>query len=198
MRAKTPNDRTRASTYAKILDGFARKKVRADQVPQRIEKLGGIEAAYDHFLAAGRRPQIGAAANDDGTEGQRPLAPRKVGLRAVRGGNDDKVQGDVEAESPSENSRRAAIDGRRHIPSLDPERHLIVELEPEELEEILTAGSTRGGPVTLRLEFTAVHRRNAEGFVQVVGELEPSDPPPDFPPIDVEDGPLGLSDDEPE
>ena len=54
MRAETPNARTRASTYAKILDGFARKKVRADQVPERIKKLGGVEDAYDHFLAEER------------------------------------------------------------------------------------------------------------------------------------------------
>jgi hypothetical protein len=54
MRAEKPNARTRASTYAKILNGFARKKVRADQVPGRIKALGGVEAAYDHFLAEER------------------------------------------------------------------------------------------------------------------------------------------------
>ena len=54
MRAETRNARTRASTYAKILDGFARKKVRADQVPERIKALGGVEDAYDHFLAEER------------------------------------------------------------------------------------------------------------------------------------------------
>ena len=54
MRAETRNARTRASTYAKILNGFARKKVRADQVPERIKALGGVEAAYDHFLAEER------------------------------------------------------------------------------------------------------------------------------------------------
>jgi hypothetical protein len=172
MQAKTPNDRTRASTYAKILDGFARKKVRADLVPERIKKLGGVEAAYDHFLAEERGLQT------DETEGQRPLALRKVGLRAVRGGNGDKVQGDVETESPSENSRGAAFDGRRHMPSLDPKRHLIVELEPEELEEIRTAGTARGDPVTFQLKIT-VHR-DAKGFVHVVGELEPPDLPEDF------------------
>ena len=36
------------------------------------------------------------------------------------------------------------------------------------------------------------------GLVQVVGRLEPRDLPPDFSSLDVEDGPLGLSDDEPQ
>lgn len=196
MRAKTPNDRTRASTYAKILDGFAREKVRADLVPERIKKLGGVEAAYDHFLAAERGPRIGVVADDEATEGQRPPIPRKAGLRAARGGNDDKVQGDVETESPPKNSRGAAIGSRRPITSFDPERCLSVELEPDELEAILTTGTARGGPVTFQLKIT-VHR-DAKGFVRVVGELEPSDLPPEFSSIDLEHGPLGLFDEEPE
>ena len=186
MRAETRNARTRASTYAKILNGFARKKVRANLVPERIKKLGGVEDAYDYFLAEERGLQT------DETEGRRPPIRRKVGLRAVRGANDDKVQGDVETESPSESSRGVAIDE-----SFDPERHLIVELEPDELETIRTAGSTRGGPVTFQLKIT-VHRRNAQGFVHAEGELEPSDPPPDFLSLDPEDSPLGLVDEEAE
>jgi hypothetical protein len=35
-------------------------------------------------------------------------------------------------------------------------------------------------------------------LVPVVGALEPSDPPPDFSFLDVDDGPLGLVDAEPE
>ena len=75
------------------------------------------------------------------------------------------------------------------MPSFDPERHLIVELEPDALEAILAAGSTQGGPVTVQLEIT-VHPRDAKGFVHVVGELEPSDLPQDFSSIDLEDGPF--------
>jgi hypothetical protein len=179
MRAEKPNARTRASTCAKILNGFARKKVRADQVPGRIKALGGVEAAYDHFLAEER----GLRTTNDAAAGlpsrHRPLAPRKAGLLAARGGNDDKIQGEVETESLSESSRGAAIDGRRHMPPFDPERHLIVELEPDELEAILTAGTAQGGHVKLRIEIT-VQRRDANGFVHVVGELEPTDLPPDF------------------
>jgi hypothetical protein len=96
---------------------LAGKKVRADQVPGRIKALGGVEAAYDHFLAEQRGPS------------------RKAGVRAARGGNDDKIQGDLEMESLSENTRGAAIDGCRQ--SFDPERHLVVELEPDELDVIL-------------------------------------------------------------
>jgi len=115
MRAETPNVRTRASKYAKILNGFARAGVRVGQVPQRIKALGGVEAAYAHFLAAGRRRQFGVAADDEATEGQRTLSPRKGGLRAARGGNDDKVQGDVETESPPRTvaALRLAVVGSR-------------------------------------------------------------------------------------
>jgi hypothetical protein len=176
MRAEKPNARTRASTYAKILNGFARKKVRADQVPERIEALGGVEAAYDHFLAEERGLQT--------TKGRR---------RAARGWNDDQVQSEVETSSPSENNRGAAIDGGRHMPVFDPERHLIVELEPDELEVILTAGTAQGASVPFQLKIT-VHR-DAKGLVHVVGELEQSGPLPDFSSMELEE-PLGLSDEE--
>jgi hypothetical protein len=193
MRAKTPNARTRASTYAKILDGLASKKVRADRVPERIKALGGVEAAYDHFLAEAR----GLRTTNDAAAGlpsrHRPLAPRKAATRAARGGNDDKIQGYVETESPSGNSRGAAIDGRRHIPPFDPERHLIVELDPDEREAILSAGTARGGRVTFQLNIT-VHR-DAKGFVHVVGELEPTDLPPDFSSVEHEE-PLSQFDEE--
>ncbi len=169
MRAETPNDRTRASKYAKILNGFARANVRADQVPGRIKTLGGVEAAYDYFLAEERGLQPVE------TEGRRPPIRRKVGLRAVRGANDDKVQGDVETESSSANSRRAAIGSRRYMPSFDPERHLLVELERGALDAILAAGSTQEGPVTLQLEIT-VHPRDAKGFVRVVGARDGEKP----------------------
>jgi hypothetical protein len=151
-----------------------------------------VEAAYDYFLAEERKPRIGVSADDKAKEGRRPLVPRKAALRAARGGNDDKVQGDVETESPSENSRGAAIDGRRHMPPLDPERHLIVELEPDALDAILDAATTQGGPVTVDLKVT-VYPRDAKGFVRVVGEPEPSDLPEDFSPIDDEDGPFHTS-----
>jgi len=99
--------------------------------------------------------------------------------------------------SPSENSFVTVNGGCRPIPSLDPERCLIVELEPDEREAILAAGTARGGPVTFQLQIT-YRRRDAKGFVYVDGELEPSDLPPDFSSIDLEDGPLGLLDEEPE
>jgi len=197
MRAEKPNARTRASTYAKILDGFARTRVRADRVPGRIQALGGVEAAYAHFVAVARGPLKGVAAHDDGPGGPRSLLPRKGRQLAARGRNDDKVQGDVEMGSPSENSFVTVNGGCRPIPSLDPERCLIVELEPDEREAILAAGTARGGPVTFQLQIT-YRRRDAKGFVYVDGELEPSDLPPDFSSIDLEDGPLGLFDEEPE
>ncbi len=53
MRPETPNDRTRASKYAKILDGLARDGLRASEVPERIRALGGIEEAYLHFVVNG-------------------------------------------------------------------------------------------------------------------------------------------------
>jgi hypothetical protein len=176
MRAETRNARTRASTYAKILDGFARKKVRADQVPGRIKALRGVEAAYDHFLGE-----------------ERGLQTAKGRRRAARGGNDDKIQGEVEMASSSENSRGAGIDNGRPTTSFDPERHLIVELEPDEREAILSAGTERGGRVTFQFKIT-VHR-DAKGFVHVVGELEPTDLPPDFSSMELEE-PLTQFDEE--
>jgi hypothetical protein len=189
MRAETRNARTRASTYAKILNGFARNKVKADQVPGRIKALGGVEAAYDHFLAEERRLRtaIHPAAGLPSRRGS-PI-PRKGRLRAARGGNYDMVQGDVETESLSENTRGA--NGRRQ--SFDPERHLPVELEPDELATILAAGTARGGRVTFELKIT-VHR-DANGVVHVVGELDPTDLPPDFSSVEHEE-PLSQFDDE--
>ncbi len=189
MRAETPNVRTRASKYAKILDGFARKRVRADKVPERIKALGGVEDSYAHFLAVERGLQKTVDADDEETEVERPLTPRKGGLRAARGRNDDEVQGDVETESTDENSLGTSVGGRWHMPRFDPERCPIVELEPDALEAILDAGTTQGEPVSVHLEVT-VHPRDSKGFVHVVGESEPSDLPQDFSSIDLEDGPF--------
>jgi hypothetical protein len=186
MRAERPNVRTRASKYAKIIDGFARAGVRADRVPGRIKGLGGVEDAYAHFLAAERGLRSTVARHDETTQDQHLAIRRKGGLRAFRGSNDDKVQGDVEAESTSENLG-AAIGGRRRMPSLDPERCIIVDLEPDEVQVIRAAGTTKGSPVTFRLEITVHHPHDAKGFVHAVGELEPSDPPPDLSSIDLED-----------
>ncbi len=186
MQAEKPNVRTRASKYAKIVNGFTRARVRADRVPERIKALGGVEAAYAHFLAVERGLRITVAADDQATDDRRPLTPRKGGLRAARGGNDDKVQGDVETESPSKNSLGTAVGGLRRMPSFDPERDLIVELERDELEAILDAGTRQGGPVSVGLKVT-VYPRDAKGVVRGVGELEPSDLPPDFSSIDLED-----------
>ena len=144
MRAEKPNVRTRASKYAKILDGFARDGVKVSEVPERIKALGGVEAAYAHFVAVERGLQI-VDADDDETEEERPLSLQKGGLRVSRGGDDDKVQGapiDVETGSPSENSLGTAVGSRRRMPSFDPERSLIVEVEPDALEAILDAGTT--------------------------------------------------------
>ncbi len=170
MRAETPNVRTRASKYAKIVDGLARERVGVNQVPERIKALGGVEAAYAHFLAAERGLQITVDADDEATEDERPLIPRKAGLRAARGGNADKVQSE----------------------SFDLERCLIVELEPDALEAILDAGTTQEGPVTFHLEIT-VHPRDARGFVQVVGEPKPTDLPEDFSSIGPAGGPSHTS-----
>jgi hypothetical protein len=193
MRAETPNVRTRASKYAKIVDGLARERASVSQVPECIKALGGVEAAYAHFVTVERGPtQITVDADDEKTENERPLIPRKGGMRAARGGNDDKVQGDVEAESTSENSLGTAVGERRRMPSFDPERCLIVELESDALEAILAAGTTQGAPVTFQLEIT-VHPCDARGFVRVLGEPEPSDLPEDFLSIDPAGGPSHTS-----
>jgi hypothetical protein len=57
MRAETPDDRALASKFAKIVDGFARGGVRASQVPRRVNALGGVEAAYQHFVAVEHESQ---------------------------------------------------------------------------------------------------------------------------------------------
>ena len=192
MRAETRNARTRASTFAKILNGFARQKARDDQVPKRIAALGGVEDAYDHFLAVERGLKSGGHARNEATDNHRPLIPRKDALRAARGAKDDQVQSDVEAESTSENGHGIAIGGRRHVPLFDPERHLLVEHEPEALKAILAGGTARGACVRVPLT-VIVYPRDATGFVRVVREQEPSGLPEDFLPIDYEDGPSERS-----
>lgn len=176
MQAKTRNAGTRASTYAKVLNGFACIEVRDDQVAKRIQALGGVEAAYDHFLAAERALQS---------------PPQKGGLLASRGSNDDKVQGEVETDSPPRNSLATAAGGRRPVPSFDPQIHLLVEHEPDALDATLDVATTRGRPVRVPLWVT-VYPRDATGLARVVRELEPSDLPEDFLP-DYEDEPSNTS-----
>ena len=169
-----PNVRTRASKYAKILDGFARKRVRADQVPERIQALGGVEDAYRHFLAAERGLQITVDADDEATDEQLPLIPRKGGLRAARGGNDDKVQGDVDAESPSGNSLDAAIGGRRRMRSR-PARRAAASVQPN---TIACSKSKRNSARRLR-SIRHLHKlRSSRSCVAGKPEgLRPSRPP---------------------
>ena len=171
MRAKTSNVRVRASKYAKILDRFARDGVKVNQVPDRIAKLGGVEAAYDHFVAVEREPtQFTAVEDDEETEDEQPLIPRKGELRASRDG-DAKVRGkeiDAETGSPSETGLDLAVSSRWLMASIDPERSLIVEVEPAQLERIVDARDKRERPVSFRLEITA-YPRDAKGFARVVG-----------------------------
>ena len=189
MQAKTKNVRNRAGRYAVVLDGLIREKVRPDMVAARIKEMRGVEAACAHFLAAELgENEVTVDADDEEAENEGQPIPQKGGLRAARGGNDDQVQGDVETGSPSKNSLGTAVGGRRQTPSFDPERHLLVELEPDALDAILDAGTTQGGPVSIRLQVT-VHPRDAKGVVRVIGAPEPSDLPEDSSSIDDEDGP---------
>lgn len=185
MRAKTKNVRNRAGRYAVVLDGLIREKVRPDRVAARIKEMGGIEAAYLHFLAE-ERGQNEVDADDEEAENAEPPIPRKGAQRTADGGNDDMVQGEDETASPSDKSLGAANGGRRQAPSFDPERHLLVEDEPDALDALLDAGTTNGRPVRLPLWVT-VYPRDAKGIVHVVRELGHSDQPEDFPSIDDED-----------
>jgi hypothetical protein len=188
MQVKTRNRGTGASTYAKVLNGFARNGVRDGQVAKRVQALGGVDAAYDHFLAAERALKSPAHAKNAAAD-RRPLTPRN--LLASRGSNDDKVQGEVETDSPPRNSLATAAGGRRRVPSFDPQIHLLVEHEPDALEATLDVATTRGRPVRLPLWVT-VYPRDANGIVRVVHELEPSNLPEDFLP-DYEDEPSNAS-----
>jgi hypothetical protein len=187
MRAKTKNVRNRAGRYAVVLDGLIREKVRPDMVAARIKEMRGVEAAYLHFLAEELgQNEVTVDADDDEMENEGPPIPRKGGLRAARGRNDDMVQGEDETASPSDKSVGAAIGGRRPTPSFDPERHLLVEDEPDALDAFLDAATTEGVPVSIRLWVT-VYPPDATGFVRVVRELGRSDLPEDFSSIDDED-----------
>jgi hypothetical protein len=171
MRAETPNARARASKYAKILDGFHRDGVRVGQVPERIRALGGVEAAYAHFVAISRgvsRTTVGA--DDQETEDERPLTLRRAKLRAS---GDAKVRGkeiDAESGSPSETRVDLAVGGRL-MHSSNSRRSLIVGIEPALLQRILDAGTTQGRPVSFLLKIT-VYQRDPKGFAPVFGELE--------------------------
>jgi hypothetical protein len=171
MRAETPNARARASKYGKILDGFHRDGVRVGQVPERIRALGGVEAAYAHFVAISRgvsRTTVGA--DDQETEDERPLTLRRAKLRAS---GDATVRGkeiDAESGSPSETRVDLAVGGRL-MPFFDPRCSLIVRLDPTSLLRILDAGTNHGGPVSFLLKIT-VYQRDPKGFAPVFGELE--------------------------
>jgi len=187
MRAKTKNVRTRAGVYAAVLDGLIREKVRPDTVAARIKEMRGVEAAYLHFLAEERgQNEVTVDADDDEMENAGPPIPRKGVQRTARGGNEDMVQGEDETASPSDRSVGAATGGRRQTPSFDPERHLLVEDEPDALDALLDVARTGGVPVSIPLWVT-VYPPDATGIVRVVRELGRSDQPEDFPSIDDED-----------
>jgi len=198
MQAKTPNVRSRAGRYAVVLDGLIRDEVAPDAVAARIKELRGVEKAYAHFLAEeGGQDEVTLDADedepdDDETENAGSPIPRKGGLRAARGGNDDGVQGDAEMESPSKKGLGAVVGDHRHKPHFDRERHLLVEHEPEELKAVLAAGAMQGAPVSVTLTVT-VYPPDATGFVRVVREPEACDLSKDFSSIDDEDGPSHKS-----
>jgi hypothetical protein len=170
MQAETPNVRARASKYAKILDCFYRDGVKVGQVPARIRALGGIEAAYAHFVAISRGVSWTKVVPDDQeTEDERPQTLRRGKLQAS---GDAKVRGqeiDAQSGSPSKTGPDLAVGGRL-MPFFDPRRSLILRLDPTLLQRILDAGTTHGGPVSFRLNITS-HPRDAKGFAPVVGEL---------------------------
>jgi hypothetical protein len=171
MRAETPNPRGRVSKYAKILDCFQRDGVKVGQVPARIRALGGIEAAYAHFVGIERGlTRTTVDADDAESEEERPLTLRRGKLHAS---GDAKVRGneiDAEPGSPSETGLDLAVGGR-FLLSFDPRCSLIVELDPTLLQRIVDAGTTHGRPVSFHFKIT-VHPRDVTGFARVVGELE--------------------------
>jgi hypothetical protein len=61
MRPETPHDRALVSRYTKIFDGLARDRVKASRFRQRIRKLGGVEAAHEHFVVVERERQVYAS-----------------------------------------------------------------------------------------------------------------------------------------
>ncbi len=169
MQAKTKNVRNRAGRYAVVLVGLIREKVRPDMVAARIKEMRGVEAACAHFLAAELGQSEVIDADDDEMEDEALPIPQKGGQRAACGGTNDQVQGEGETESPSDSSLGAAIGGRRQMPCFDPERHLLVEDEPDALDAILEAGTEQGAPVRVPLTII-VYPRDATGFVRVVHE----------------------------
>jgi hypothetical protein len=186
MRAKTKNVRNRAGRHAVVLDGLIREKVRPDRVAARIKEMRGVEAAYLHFLAEERgQNEVTIDVDDEEAENAGPPIPRKGAQRTADGGNDDMVQGEDDTVSPSDKSGGAGTGGGRQTPSFDPERHLLVEDEPDALDALLGAATTEGVPVSIPLWVT-VYPRDAKGIVRVVRELGRSDQPEDFSSIDDE------------
>jgi hypothetical protein len=106
-------------------------------------------------------------------ENEGPPIPRKGVQRTAGGGNDDMVQGEDETASPSDNSVGAAIGGRRQTPSFNPERHLLVEDEPDALDAFLDAATTEGVPVSIPVKRVIVESCQ----VRVVA-LRPQPPAP--------------------
>ena len=164
MRATQSNHRARASKYAKILDELDREGVHVTKAAKRIAELGGVEATYKWMVAAEEGPAVsGAEGGDEEMESEGcSISGKLPASREV----DAKAHG--EPISPTETNIERAVGNGRSIPSFDPERSLIVELEGADLERVLDAGDAAEGPARLRLEIT-VHPRNVEGFARVVG-----------------------------
>ena len=166
MRAKTKNARNRAGRYAVVLDGLIREKVRPDMVAARIKEMRGVEAAYLYFLAEEHgQNEVTVDADDEETESEGPPIPRKGVQRTAGGGNDDMVQGEDETASPSDKSVGAAIGGRRQTPSFDPERHLLVEDEPDALDALLDVARTGEFPSASRSGLRSIRPTRRASYV---------------------------------
>lgn len=163
-----------------------REEVRPNLVAARIKRMVEVEDAYLRLRGAEHgEDEVAADPDDDELEHEGQPMSRRGERRAARAGNDDGAQGEGETKLPSQRRPGAANGSCLRLPS-DPERHLLVEHEPEELQAVLAAGATEGAPVSVR-QTILVYPPDATGFVRVVREPEACALPKDFPIADEEE-----------
>ena len=122
--------------------GLDREGVHVTKAAKRIAELGGVEATYEWMVAAEEGQAVsGAEGGDEEMESEGcSISGELPASREV----DAKAHG--EPISPTETNIERAVGNDQSIPSFDPERSLIVELEGADLERVLDAGDAAEGP----------------------------------------------------
>jgi hypothetical protein len=169
MEATTTNVRNRAGKYAVILDGLIHGKAEGSAVAERIEQMGGVEAAYESMRAR-KRGAVG-----EGSDGDCP--PREPDGAETDGEDDIGAGGDGVGRSAvrSNKSRLALRSSSDDVESQhwsEPRRvnlddELVVEAARVDMQQILDSAAGRDAPVDYLLGLK-VFPPDEQGWVRIV------------------------------